>query len=54
MIPYRMAPVELVELKKQIEELLGKQFIKPNTLRWGTLVLLVKKKDESSRLCVDY
>jgi len=27
MAPYRMAPEELVELKKQIEDLLGKQFI---------------------------
>jgi len=27
MAPYRMTPVELVELKKQIKELLGKQFI---------------------------
>jgi len=25
--PYRMAPVELVELKKQIEDLLEKKFI---------------------------
>jgi len=27
MAPYRMAPTKSVELKKQIEELLGKQFI---------------------------
>jgi len=27
MASYRMAPAELVELKKQIKELLGKQFI---------------------------
>ena len=27
MAPYRMAPAELVELKKQIEELMEKQFI---------------------------
>jgi len=27
MAPYRMAPTELVELKKQIEELIEKQFI---------------------------
>jgi len=27
MAPYRMTPTELVELKSQIEELLGKQFI---------------------------
>ncbi|XP_061346786.1 uncharacterized protein LOC133292401 [Gastrolobium bilobum] len=28
--PYRMSPVELVELKKQLEELLSKQFIRPS------------------------
>ena len=30
MAPYRMAPAELGELKKQIEELLEKQFIRPS------------------------
>ncbi|XP_052734099.1 uncharacterized protein LOC128196647 [Vigna angularis] len=52
--PYRMAPAELVELKKQIEELMEKQFIRPSVSPWGALVLLVKKKDGSSRLCIDY
>ena len=41
MAPYRMAPTELVELKSQIEELLGKQFIRPSTSPWGAPVLLV-------------
>ena len=54
MAPYHMAPAELVELKKQIEESLGKQFIRPTTSPWGAPVLLVKNKDGSSRLCVDY
>ena len=54
MAPYRMALAELVELKKQIEELMEKQFIRPNTSSWGAPVLLVNKKDGSSRLCVDY
>jgi len=54
MAPYRMAPAELVELKKQIEDLMEKQFIRPSTSPWGAPVLLVKKKDGSSRLCVDY
>ena len=29
--PYRMAPVELKELKAQLEELLNKGFIRPST-----------------------
>ncbi|XP_047160910.1 uncharacterized protein LOC124831066 [Vigna umbellata] len=52
--PYRLAPAELAELKKQIEDLLEKQFIRPSVSPWGAPVLLVKKKDGSSRLCVDY
>jgi len=52
--PYKMAPTELADLKKQIEELLEKQFIRPSVSPWGAPVLLVKKKDGSSRLCVDY
>ncbi|XP_052730424.1 uncharacterized protein LOC128195792 [Vigna angularis] len=31
--PYRMAPAELAELKKQIEELLEKQFIRPSVYK---------------------
>jgi len=54
MTPYRMAPAELAELKKQIEELMEKQFIRPSASPWGALALLVKNKDGSSRLCMDY
>jgi len=49
-----MAPAELAELKKQLEDLLEKQFIRPSLSPWGAPVLLVKKKDGSSRLCIDY
>ena len=52
--PYRIAPVELSELKAQLEELLSKGFIRPSISPWGSLVLFVKKKDESLRLCIDY
>ncbi|XP_052723892.1 uncharacterized protein LOC108325741 [Vigna angularis] len=52
--PYRMAPAELAELKMQIEELMDKKFIRPSVSPWGAPVLLVKKKDGSSRLCIDY
>ena len=53
MTPYRMAPVELLELKVQLQELLDKGFIKPSTSPWGAPVLFAKKKD-SLRLCIDY
>ena len=52
--PYRMAPAELRELKAQLEELLSKVFIRPSISPWGALVLFVKKKDGSLRLCIDY
>jgi hypothetical protein len=49
-----MPPAELAELKKQLQELLDKGFIRPTTSPWGCPALFVKKKDESLRLCVDY
>ena len=52
--PYRMAPLELQELKKQLQELLDKGFIRPSVSPWGAPVLFVKKKDGTLRLCIDY
>ena len=49
-----MAPVELVELRVQLQELLDKGFIQPSVSPWGAPVLFVKKKDGSLRLCIDY
>ncbi|GKE01938.1 retrotransposon protein, putative, ty3-gypsy subclass [Tanacetum coccineum] len=52
--PYRMAPVELKELKDQLQELLERGFIRPSVSPWGMPVLIMKKKDGSMRLCIDY
>jgi hypothetical protein len=51
---YLMDVKDLIELKKQIEELLEKGFIHPSSSTWGALVLFVNKKDGSRRMCVDY
>jgi len=52
--PYRMASVELKELKTLLDELQEKGYIRPNTSPWGAPVLFVKKKDGTLRLCIDY
>jgi ribonuclease HI len=51
---YRVFGLELVELKRQIDELLEKGYIRPSTSPWATLVLFVEKKDGTKRLCIDY
>nr|GEY17703.1 reverse transcriptase domain-containing protein [Tanacetum cinerariifolium] len=52
--PYRLASSELKELSDQLKELSEKGFIRSSSSPWGALVLFVKKKDESFRMCIDY
>ena len=54
MTPHRMAPVELQELRVQLQELLDKGFIRQSTSPWGAPVLFAKKNDKTLRLCIDY
>jgi hypothetical protein len=52
--PYRMATLELAELKEHIKEFLEKGFIRPSSSPWGATVIFVPKKDGTQRLCMDY
>nr|GEV12149.1 hypothetical protein [Tanacetum cinerariifolium] len=52
--PYRLAPSEMQELFNQLQELIDRGFIRPSTSPWGALVLFVKKKDRSFRMCINY
>jgi len=52
--PYRLSHSELAELKKQLDDLLAKGFIQPSVSPFAAPVLFVKKKDGTSRMCVDY
>lgn len=54
MAPYRMFASELGELKKPLKYFLEKKFVRLSVSPWGALVLFVKKKNGSMRLCVDY
>ena len=54
MITHRMAPIELQEVKVQLQELFDRGFIRPSTSPWGAPVMFAKKKDKTLRLCIDY
>jgi hypothetical protein len=49
-----MTPVELAELKIQLQFLLDKAYIHPSSTLWGCPALFVPKKDKDLHLCVDY
>src|SRR5947199_6901547 len=51
---YQLSQVEMAELKKQLDDLLNKGFIRPSVSPYGAPVLFVHKKEGTLRLCVDY
>jgi hypothetical protein len=48
---YKMSPVEMKELKIQLQGLLGKGYIRPSTSPWGCSALPVEKKDRAAFMC---
>jgi hypothetical protein len=51
---YKLLPVEMKELKIQLQGLLDKGYIRPSTSRWGCPALFVMKKYKELHLCVNY
>ena len=41
-------------MRKLLEEMLQKNVISPSTSPWASPIVLVRKKDGSTRFCVDY
>ena len=51
--PYKNSTLELVELNMKVQELLEKKYIRPSVSPWGALMLFVKNKDGTLRLCIN-
>ena len=51
---YRLSAIENAKIKKHVQELLEKGFIRPSTSPCRSLIVLVRKKDGSWRMYIDY
>ena len=51
---YRLSVSEASEVERQLADYLQRGFIRPSNSPWASPILLVKKKDGSMRMCVDY
>ncbi|GFT27582.1 retrovirus-related Pol polyprotein from transposon 412 [Trichonephila clavipes] len=52
--PRRLAFTERQEVNKHIEEWLNEGIIRPSFSEYASPIVMVKKKDGSSRMCIDY
>ena len=51
---YRLSPLELEEVKRQLTDLLERGFIQPSMSPFAAPVIFVPKKNGKLRMCVDY
>jgi hypothetical protein len=50
----RLGPEKEKEVDRQVQELAEAGFIEPGSGAWSSPVVLVRKKDQSWRFCIDY
>ena len=52
--PYRVSTTEMIELKVQLQELLEKRHVKKSVFPWGAPFLIVKNKDGTHKMRIDF
>ena len=53
-VPYQLSHYEERFLKEQLDSLLVQGCIRPSSSPWLSPTVLIKKKDKTLRLCIDY
>ena len=53
-LAYRLIHSKTQEVENKLNKYLDKGFIWPSSSPWASLILLIKKKDGSMRMCIDY
>ncbi|XP_037275202.1 uncharacterized protein LOC119167781 [Rhipicephalus microplus] len=53
-LPHRVSMKEREAIRKQVQEMLHDNIIEPSQSPWASPVVIVKKRDGTPRLCVDY
>lgn len=51
---YRTSPAKRVEIQSQVDDLLNINIIEESHSPWSSPIVMVKKKDNSFRFCIDY
>ena len=54
LLPYRIPHVFKEEVREELKEMLEGGIIEPSNSDWSSPIVLVRKKDQYLRLCVDY
>ena len=52
--PYRLPYAYREQVRKELDEMLDSGIIEKSTSEWASPIVLVKKKDGTLRMCVDY
>ena len=52
--PHRLAPGKITVVKKEIDDMLARNIIRPSNSKYSAPIVLVIKKDGSNRMCTDF
>ena len=52
--PFKVAPYKLPAVQEEIKEMLDKRVIVPSKSQYSSPIVMVSKKDGTSRICIDF